>query len=62
MLTSKQKALFEQLGLSEEHEQEYRKHHKMVKNFGAPHDFTTWLTKCLKAKWRLANTRIYVGD
>lgn len=62
MLTSKQKGLFKLLDIAEEREAEIRKHHKMVKQLGAAQDFTTWLTKCLHAKWRQENTRVYVGD
>lgn len=62
MLTSKQKDLFKLLEIDEGREAEIRKLHKFIKQFGAAQDFTTWLTKCLHAKWRQENTRVYVGD
>lgn len=62
MLTAKQKSLFKLLDIAEDREAEMRRHHKLVRQLGASADFTTWLNKCLQARWRQENTRIYVGD
>ena len=62
MLTSKQKALFINLGLTEEQEAEIRARHKVVVELGAPKDFTAWLTKVLHLRWRSGQMdRTYVG-